>query len=76
MTFTKRILKPTPKTQIPARIDEEVQSGGQVEISFSFDNLDYLASWLLRFGADVRVMEPADLIERHQAGARAITSNY
>jgi predicted DNA-binding transcriptional regulator YafY len=64
------------RTQIPARIDEEVQSGGQVEISFSFDNLDYLASWLLRFGADVRVMEPADLIERHQAGARAITSNY
>lgn len=64
------------RAQIPARIDEEVESDGRVEITFSFDNMNYLASWLLRFGADVRVEEPADLIKRHQAAAQAIASNY
>lgn len=64
------------RAQIPARIDEEVEADGRVEIAFSFDNLNYLASWLLRFGADVIVQEPAELATRHQEAARAISSNY
>lgn len=64
------------RAQIPARIEDEVEAGDRIDITFSFDNMSYLASWLLRFGADVVVQEPEDLIERHQQAARAITSNY
>lgn len=64
------------RSQIPARIEEEKELDGRVEITFSFDNMDYLANWLLRFGADVFVVEPADLVKRHQSAARAIASNY
>jgi len=64
------------RAQIPARIEDEVEAGDRIDITFSFDNMSYLASWLLRFGADVVVQEPKDLIERHQQAARAITSNY
>jgi len=64
------------RTQIPARIDAECEEQGRVEVTFTFENMDYLAGWLLRFGADVTVLEPATLIDRHRRAAMAIASNY
>ena len=64
------------RSQIPARIDDESRTGDRVEVTFTFENLNYLAGWLLRFGADVSVIEPAGLIERHRKAALAVASNY
>ena len=75
LSFLKNIF-PKVRSQIPARIDKESESGNRVEISFTFENLDYLTGWLLRFGADVSVVEPSELLERHRAAALAIASNY
>lgn len=69
-------LFPRMRSGIPARIEEEKSMGDQVEVAFTFENLDYLAGWLLRFGADVRVMDPPELIDRHKAAARATLTNY
>lgn len=52
---------PRARVGIPARIDEETRGDGRVRVAFRFDNLDYVAGWLLRFGADVRVEAPAEL---------------
>lgn len=64
------------RSGIPARIEDEEREGETVRVRFTFENLDYLASWLLRFGAEVTVLEPVELRERHLAAAAAVLSNY
>lgn len=58
---------------IPALIDEEdlPEDGKTVRVSFRFENLTYLARWLLRFGDAVRVLEPPTLRHalRHEVEA-------
>lgn len=67
---------PRVRSQIPARIDSESMEDSRVEVGFTFENMDYLAGWLLRFGADVLVLEPNELIERHRKAALAVAGNY
>jgi len=61
---------------IPARIDEEREDDGRVRVVFRFDNLDYVAGWLLRFGADVRVVAPKPLRTLVRDRAREIAAQY
>ncbi len=64
------------RVSIPARIEEEKTEGERVVVTFKFENLDYLSQWILRFGPDVKVVEPKSLSEAHIAAARSITGNY
>lgn len=75
LSFAEAIY-PRVRSQIPARIDEESTGDGRVEVGFTFENMDYLAGWLLRFGADVTVREPEELVERHRDAALSVASNY
>jgi len=61
---------------IPARIDLEEKSESVVHVSFRFDNLNYLTSWLMRFGSDVKVLAPEELAEAHKSAAENIARLY
>ncbi|WP_243664564.1 WYL domain-containing protein, partial [Rhodothermus marinus] len=50
--------------------------GEGVEVTFSFENLEYLARWLLRYGTEVEVLEPEALRAQLRAQARAILARY
>jgi predicted DNA-binding transcriptional regulator YafY len=62
------------KQGIPARLDAEVKAEGGVVATFRFDNLDYVAAWLLRFGTDARVAAPADLRKRLRKLAESVAA--
>jgi predicted DNA-binding transcriptional regulator YafY len=67
---------PRARVGIPARIDEETRDEGMVRVAFRFDNLDYVAGWMLRFGADARVVSPAELREQVRLRAAEIADLY
>lgn len=47
------------RTQLPADVEEEVSRGVDVtEVAFDFENVGYVARWLLRYGTDAEVVEP------------------
>ena len=52
------------RPSIPAEIEEERQRDNAVDVTFYFENLTYVARWLLRFGKQAQVLEPAELRER------------
>ncbi|MCH8557949.1 MAG: YafY family transcriptional regulator [Balneolia bacterium] len=54
------------KTSLPAVIEKEtaVKNSDHTEISFLFDNLDFINTWLFSFHNDVKVLEPKELIEK------------
>ena len=52
------------RQSIPAEIEEERPRKGAIDVTFYFENLGYVARWLLRFGTQAQVLEPAALRER------------
>ena len=64
------------RVAIPARIDAEKETEDGVEIQFSFDNINYLSAWLLRYGADVKVLSPPELRENHISAIEAVLNGY
>jgi predicted DNA-binding transcriptional regulator YafY len=53
------------RRSIPAQVEEERElKDGRVEATFYFENLPYIARWLLRYGGDAEAVEPAELRER------------
>jgi len=52
----------------------ETAEGLRLEIGFT--NRNYLISWLLGFGAKVKVLEPMDIAKDIQAAAKNILSLY
>ncbi|MCH8961506.1 MAG: WYL domain-containing protein, partial [Bacteroidetes bacterium] len=52
------------RPSIPAEIEEERQRKGAIDVTFYFENLAYVARWLLRFGTQAQVLEPGELRER------------
>lgn len=68
--FNNRIYQ-WARRRIPAHIEEELsESEDRTRVSFYFENLDYLANWLMSYGAAAEVIEPEALRERiaNQAG--------
>ncbi|NNE69454.1 MAG: YafY family transcriptional regulator [Rhodothermales bacterium] len=49
------------KQGIPARLDEETVTVDAATATFRFDNLEYVAAWLIRFGTEVNVVKPPEL---------------
>jgi len=64
------------KRSIPAEIEEETQSDDGVQVTFYFENLDYVARWLLRYGTDVDVVEPESLREKLRERALSLARHY
>ena len=61
---------------IPARIEEEREVDDRTEVTFYFENLDYIARWLLRYGTQVEVVAPEALRTLMRAEARAMALQY
>lgn len=49
------------RRSIPAEIEEQHDRDTGTEVVFRFDNMDYLARWLTRYGTDVTVLAPTVL---------------
>jgi len=64
------------RSSVPAKIDHEEHSDSRVVIHFKFDNEQYLTSWLMRFGAEVKVEAPVSLAKAHKKAADQIRSLY
>lgn len=65
------------RRQVPADVDQEIPVGDdQTEITFEFENLTYVARWLLRYGTDAEVVAPAALRDRLREHARTVAEMY
>lgn len=62
---------------IPATIEEErTLDDGRIEVTFYFENLKYVARWLLRYGTQAMVVEPESLRDAVGAEAVAVVKQY
>lgn len=61
---------------IPARVEEEVQEGDWIRVTFYFENMDYVAGWLLRFGSQAEVLEPKELMLKVKEKALSTAALY
>lgn len=75
LTFSKRVYT-LARPSIPARIENETAHADSIEVSFRFDNEDFLSAWLLRFGAEVKVNKPESLARAHMVAAEKVVSIY
>ncbi len=64
------------RSAIPAKIEEERESDDGIEVTFYFENLNYVAGWLLRFGVDATVIEPEELRVLVSEKIRAMAARY
>lgn len=64
------------RRRIPAQIEEERETEDGMEVTFYFENLDYVADWLLRYGTDATVVDPPALQERVRERALALADQY
>lgn len=65
------------RTQLPADIDQELDVGdGWTEVTFEFENLEYVAKWLLRYGTDAVVLSPNELRDTIRDQAVAVATQY
>ncbi len=64
------------RREIPAPIESESRQGNTHVVSFSFENLDYLARWLFGFGPEVRVVQPDLLVQKLRDRAAALLAQY
>ncbi len=64
------------RRRIPAQIEEERVVDGAMEVTFYFENLDYVADWLLRYGTQVQVLDPEALRDKIRARALDLARQY
>ena len=73
--FTERAYR-TARRSLPAQIHEETASDGHVTVTFFFENLDYVARWLLRFGTRATVLAPEALRDKLRQQALDVAATY
>ena len=65
------------RRQVPADVEQELrEEGGWTRVTFEFENLGYVAKWLLRYGTDAEVVEPAELRDEVAEQARSVAEMY
>lgn len=64
------------RRRIPAQIEEEREIDGGMEVTFHFENLDYVADWLLRYGTQAEVVEPEALQTKLRTRALDLARQY
>lgn len=75
LTFSKSVFRWAHRS-LPAEIDERHESEAGVRVTFHFDNIDYLARWLLRYGVEVMVHGPDELRMRLAEWARTVAQHH
>jgi len=73
--FSRRAFQ-RARPAIPAKIEEERGQDDGWEVTFYFENLNYVAGWLLRFGEDAAVVEPDALRQVVCDKIRAMAAQY
>ena len=73
--FDKNIYR-FARSGVPAVIEDEVYEDKSVTVHFSFENMEYIASWLLRYGAKAEVLEPAALKDLIRKQAAQVVKQY
>jgi len=62
---------------VPAQLEDEQTLGdGRIRATFYFNNLEYIAQWLLRYGAQAVVQKPDALREMVRERALDLASQY
>lgn len=61
---------------IPAKIEDEVEEGDSVLVSFSFENMEYIATWLMRYAIQAEVLHPEALRLAIKKKAEALQALY
>ena len=61
---------------IPAKIEEERERLDSTDVTFYFENLNYVARWLLRYGMQAQVLEPEALKDKMRDQALELASQY
>ncbi|MEO0560143.1 MAG: YafY family protein [Bacteroidota bacterium] len=65
------------RTQVPADVEQELPVGeGWTEVTFEFENIAYVAKWLLRYGTDAEVVAPDALRDEVIWQAQAVVRQY
>ena len=64
------------RRSIPAEIDEEEEVDGFVHVTFYFENLEYVAQWLIRWGTGAFVEEPKELQDFVANEAKSTAAQY
>lgn len=73
--FSPRIYR-WARRGIPAQIEEEKETPDGTEVTFYFENIDYVGRWLLRFGEQALVLEPQRLKDLMRHIAASILNTY
>ena len=64
------------RRNVPAEIEEERTFDDATQVTFYFENLNYVAKWLLRYGSQAHVLEPEALQDRVRAEAKKVVAQY
>jgi len=75
ITFSEAAFRKARRS-IPAEVIEQSDSDDGVRVVFYFDNIDYLARWLLRYGTDVVVHEPTALRDQVRSHAARLAEHH
>ena len=67
---------PTARRGIPAPIEAEQETSGGTRVTFYFENLSYVARWLLRFGTQTQVETPKQLQDLVHKEAKELQALY
>ncbi len=73
--FAARVY-PEARRYLPAQVEEERPGREGTTVTFYFENLDYVARWLLRYGTQARVLAPEALRAKVRARALAVAEAY
>lgn len=65
------------RPQMPADVTYEAPDGDQhTVVAFEFENVEYVARWLLRYGTDAEALEPAALRDEIARKALEVAARY
>ncbi len=73
--FSKRVFS-RARQAIPAKIEEQVEHDDGHDVVFYFENLDYIADWLLRYGTEAVALEPDYLKDSLRQNVEALLAQY
>lgn len=64
------------RSRIPATVEGIEEVDGGVQVTFTFENLEYLSHWVLRMADDVEVLAPESLRRRVGELALSVAERY
>ena len=75
LRFSKQVYR-WARGGIPAKIESEEEDPDTITVTFAFENMDYLANWLLRYGTQAEVLDPPELRAALRSRAKTLFDRY